>query len=154
MFPAFRRCGVSANGLVIIAFTLNLLSISVLYLYGQLYPIIVWIFHGLWGLSSAPVLPLALTYANIFFRPSPSGFCLAVVALGCGDSLYSFLSGFLTSHFDTSVLMYLWLSSAGFCFLFYVPLLPLLAGQTRRLTRSKVKSKKKMNQNSKKAAKL
>ena len=135
--PLFARCA-APNALAITCLTTSLISSAVIIAYGEKFPIFFWIFSTATGFFIGPVLPLGITWCNIYQSISPMGMAIPMVMVGAGEALFSWLMGYILEIYGPRALLLYSLGTTGLAFLLYLPIIPVLAKKRKwRITRRK-----------------
>lgn len=136
--PLAARC-ITPNGLAITCLTTSIISTAVLFAYGEKFPVFFWIFSAVTGVFIGPVVPLGLTWCNVNLNRSAMGVAVAFTIMGAGDALFSWVVGFILDIYGPQALVLYALATLGLGFIFYLPVIPLLAKKKKfRLKRKKV----------------
>ena len=90
--PLFAKCA-APNGMAITCLTTSIISAAIILAYGEKFPVFFWIFSAVTGFFIGPVLPLGVTWCNVYQSISPMGMVIPMVMVGAGDALFSWLMG-------------------------------------------------------------
>ena len=124
--PLSARCA-APNGLAITCFTTSLISTAIIIAYGEKFPLLFWIFSTLTGFFLGPVLPLGITWCNIYLNTSPVSMTIPMVIVGAADAILSWLMGYILEIYGPRGLLLYSLGASGLAFLLYLPVIPVLA---------------------------
>ncbi|KAK2140373.1 hypothetical protein LSH36_1376g00007 [Paralvinella palmiformis] len=114
----------SVNALMVTCLVTNTACSAVMAAYADRYPVLLWLFTGLLGVSIGPVLPGAFTWADVYFNMRAP----KVVALVCGFwsvgvALFPWLCGFVAVSWRFPVIYHVTLATGGLAFVLYIPML-------------------------------
>ena len=124
--PVFARCA-APNGMAITCLTTSIISAAIILAYGEKFPVFFWIFSTVTGFFIGPVIPLGITWCNIYQNISPMGMVVPMVMIGAGDALFSWLMGYILEVYEPRAILLYSLGTSGLAFLLYLPIIPILA---------------------------
>ncbi len=128
--PLTARCA-APNGLTVTCLTTGLISTAIIIAYGEKFPIFFWIFSAVTGFFIGPLVPLGLTWCNVYLNPSAMGLVLPMVLVGAAEAIFSWLMGYILHIYGPRGLLLYSLGASGLAFLLYLPIIPLLAKKSK-----------------------
>ncbi len=128
--PLTARC-VAPNGLIVACLTTSFISTAVIIAYGESYPILFWTFSAVTGFFVGPVVPLGITWCNVYLNTTPMSVAVAMTMVGAGEALFSWLMGYIVHMYGPRGLLLYALGTSGVAFLLYLPVIPLLAKKNK-----------------------
>ena len=124
--PLFAKCA-APNGMAITCMTTSIISAAIILAYGEKFPVFFWIFSVVTGFFIGPILPLGVTWCNVYQSITPMGMVIPMIMVGAGDALFSWLMGYILEIYEPRAILLYSLGTSGLAFLSYLPVIPLLA---------------------------